>query len=116
MAQKVRDMLGVTQIQPLLVLAEAREALSVPELGRRMVAITGRAPYQDGALQTMMTRLEADGLVTSETVVWHERSNGRPPRVFQLTPAGLARLSQTIGQFRKLVTVADRVQELANAA
>lgn len=113
MARKSRDMLGVTQIQPLLLLAEARIPLSTVELGARMAATMGRAPYQPGALTTMMMRLEDDGLLTSEIAPWVKP--GRAPRLYRLTSAGRERLNETIGQFRKLVKVADRVLELAHA-
>lgn len=114
MTRKARDLLGATQFQPLLVLADAGTPLTTVELGVRMAAITGRAPYQPGALTTMMTRLEDDGLVTSEFASWEKP--GRVPKLYQLTPAGLARLGDTVGQFRRLMMVADRVQGLASAA
>ncbi len=109
-----RDMLQVTQFQALLVLAEAGKPITVGETGARMAEITGRPLYQNGALTTTLSRLEADELVSARSVPSGRR--GGTPRFYSITPAGLLRLGETVGQFRKLVTVADGVRELARAA
>jgi len=105
--------LGFLQIQPLLILADAGEALSTPELGRRMAAATGRPPYKSGALATMLNRLEDDGLVRSTHDATAQGLPGRPARLYELLPAGRERLNDQIGQIRRLMAIADRVSGLA---
>jgi PadR family transcriptional regulator, regulatory protein PadR len=67
---------------------------------------------EEGSLYPALHRMEADGVITSE---WGTSENNRRARFYKLTPKGRKRVVVDISNWRRLVSVINRVIDPATS-
>ena len=89
-----RDYLGELEQQILLAILRLRGDAYTVSIIRELEARTGRSPSH-GAVYVALRRLEDKGMLSSRMGEPTGKRGGRPPRLVEVTPAGVEMLRDT---------------------
>lgn len=105
-----RDYLGELEQQILLAALRLRDDAYTVSIIRELEARTGRSPSH-GAVYVALRRLEDKGMIRTRLGEATGERGGRPPRLVELTPAGIDSLRETRQALERLWSGVPEVAE-----